>query len=278
MYYKKIFASREEAMQEQKAKGFKHIHIINGDYCYKALTVNDEHYTGMVAHNPDESDVVSLVKECADCCKILRYIPNPEWELGVAPIEHNYITGLITRLFAKRTFVQGELQRIDWYADEMETDLVIRVEVVYERDAVGFATRRTTTRTWIKEDGTDASPQKITIKNYTSDMLGQIDEGVRRRGNLVKGIQMPVMGMLLATISAKDGESEIERQSRIILLGRKFLSDNKKYFTAFTEDSNREIVNVIEGSTDFWMDNVIDGNGTTIRQYLVNELNIGGIG
>lgn len=211
-------------------------------------------------------------------CKIYRYVPEDQKHNKTnAPVGHDYITGLTTRLFAKRTLIKGELIKVEWYADEEKTDLVIVVDIVYERDPLGFATRRTTTRTWIREDGTEATPKKVTIKAYSDDMLSQIEEGQRRRGNLVKGIQMPVMGMLIATIPAKSGESEVERQGRIVLLGRKFLSDNKQYFTAFTEDSNREIVEVIEGSTDFWMDNIIDGNGTTIRQYLLNELNIGGV-
>lgn len=211
--------------------------------------------------------------------KIYRYVTDvSDYNVFHAPIDLNYNTGLTTTLFAKRLFNQGELQRVEWHSTDELNDIILSVDIVYQRDSVGFATRRTTTRTWYKENGEEALPKKITEKVYSIDPISQIEEGERRRGNLVKSLQMPIIGFLLSTIPPKDGETEIERSSRIILLGRKFLRDNKEYFTAFIEDSNREVSEIIANSTDFWMDNIIDEeNGTTIRDYLLNQLDIGGV-
>lgn len=211
-------------------------------------------------------------------CKIYRYVDNiRDYNLIKAPVGLDYVTGLTVKLYPKRTFVKGELQKVEWHSSQDYNDLIIKVDIIYERDLTGFATKRTTTRTWYREDGTEALPKKITEKVYSSDMISQIEEGQKRRGNLIKGLQIPMVGFLLHTVAPLEGESELERSARIIKLGRKFLSDNKKYFTEFIEDSNREITEVIEEATEFWMDNIIDANGTTIRQYILNEINIGGI-
>jgi hypothetical protein len=278
LYYKKIFPSREEAMIAKRDIGFKHLYIINGDYCYKSLVQTDEYYTDMSEHMSDESDIVSLVKEEPDHVRIYRFIPVADSDLNVAPIERNYITGLVTRLQARRTFNHGELNKIYWYGDGTTNDLIIKVDVAYERDTIGFAVRRTTTRTWLREDGTDATPNKYTEKFYNTDLLGAIDEGIRRRGNIVKGLQLPILGTMTATIPALSGESEPERQARIITIGRRFLGAYKEHFNAFVEDSNKQIIEEMELANDFWLDNIIDANGTTIRMMVLYELNIGGIG
>jgi hypothetical protein len=154
------------------------------------------------------------------------------------------------------------------------SDLVIVVDIVYDRDSLGFAAKRTTTRTWICEDGTEAAPKKITEKIYSLDSLSQIQEGIQRRRNIVESLQMPVLGSMLATIPAKVQESETERQSRILTSGRRFLAAHKRSFTNFIEDSNKIIITDIQNADDFWLDNIIDQNGTTIRSLIITCLSI----
>ena len=211
--------------------------------------------------------------------KVYRYIQdaNKKYRLSEVPKGHNYSSGLTDTLYPKRHFNQGELYKVEHFSDEARTDLIIRVDIVYTRDALGFALDRTTTRTWIKENGEDHPNTKVTRKVYHQGTLDPIEEGIRRRGNIVKGLQMPILGMMMATISTKSGESEPERQARIVKLGRKFLAENKEDFTMFTEDSNRQIVDNVKESTDFWIDNIIDANGTTIRLYILAQLDIGGL-
>lgn len=124
---------------------------------------------------------------------------------------------------------------------------------------------RTTRRTWIREDGTEHETVKISVKEY--DALAQIKEGIRRRGNIVDGLQIPVLGMMIATVQDMS-------QTDIILLGRDFLKKYQNEFIAFTHESNAAILTAIQNAQDEWLDNVVDANGTTIRMYILNELNI----
>lgn len=207
--------------------------------------------------------------------KIYRYVEDKSLHnLRVAPVGLDYITGLTTKLYPKRTFNKGELNLVEWYGDEEKTDLILKVEIDYTRNPLGFADYRTTTRTWYLENGEEASPKKITKKKYSDDMLGQIEEGIKRRGNLVKALQIPVLGSMLATIQIRTDENEQQRQNRVLLLGRQFLAQHKSSFTNFIEDSNKDIIGEVEGSADFWLDNVIDQNGTTIRKMIIHSLTI----
>jgi hypothetical protein len=83
--------------------------------------------------------------------------------------EVNYKTALRTRLFPKKTFDQGELQKVEYYATFDGTtysDPVLKVDVTYTRDSQGFASSRTTTRTWYYTDGTEIDETKVTQKYY----------------------------------------------------------------------------------------------------------------
>ena len=169
------------------------------------------------------------------------------------------------------------MYKTEYYANDDLTDLVLKVDINYIRDSLGFAQERTTTRTWIKENEESHEDVKTTKKYYRQGTLSPIEEGVRRRGNVIKGLQMPILGMMMATIPPQQNENEEARKSRIIKLGRKFLAENKEKFTFFVEDSNREIVEDVQESTDFWIDNIIDAQGTTIRAYIIAQLSIGGL-
>jgi hypothetical protein len=186
----------------------------------------------------------------------------------------NYKTGLTKNLFPDRVFTKGELNFVGWYSDEAKTDLVIQVTIAYIRDSLGFATSRTTTREWLDDTG-QVALTKTSKKEY--DDIAQIKEGVTRRGNIIKGLQKPTLGMLIATEPALPNETEPERQNRLILEGRTFLANHKQAFTLFEEDSNRGVSDDITNATEPWLDNIIDGNGTTIRAYILNELDIGGV-
>jgi len=186
----------------------------------------------------------------------------------------NYKTELIKSLHPSRVFSRGELGKVEWFSDSDLTDLILQVEMEYTRDSLGFALHRITTRSWMNKSGNFHINKKVTIKKYSD--LEQIAEGKTRRGNIIDGLQKPILGMMLATVIADDGESETERQTRIIMEGRTFLATHKAKFTLFVEDSNREIYQEILNATEYWLDNNISET-MTIRDYILNELNIGGI-
>ncbi len=197
------------------------------------------------------------------------------------PVDIDYKTGLKEKLHPRYTYIKGELQKTIYYGtyDESESleadrfkDPTVRVDIVYERDAMGFARKRTTERYWYYKDGTyDVTLRKTTTKYYDNTMT--IVEGKRRRGNIVTNMTMPIMGMMMGTELGKEG-SPFSSQEDIIIEGRRWLASHKADFIDFVDDSNPTISASISTDVTAWLDNYIDGNGTTIRMYMLNELNI----
>ena len=113
--------------------------------------------------------------------KIYRYMTDdpPHCKLE-APIDHNYITDLTIRLHPKRTMVKGEVQKVEWFSDEATTDLILKVDINYTRDPLGFALDRTTIRTWINEDETIHTVTSGTPEDGTS---GVFDSGIMDAGS-----------------------------------------------------------------------------------------------
>ena len=260
--YVKNFNNREQAM----AFKYQHklaVHIYN-ETQWKFMSI-DQEFEGEPLEL-ESLDTSLLVEDILNPrhCKLYRFMDISSSKEYDAPRGHNYVLGLNTKLFPVRTFVQGELQSVYWYSDIEKKDLVLKVEATYNRDLLGFALTRQTIRTWLREDGTEHGWVKISIKEY--DMLAQINEGVRRRGNIVKGIQMPVLGMMIQTIQGKS-------QGEIILMGRDFLKKYQSDFTAFQNDSNAGIISQIQNATESWLNNQI-GGGATIRTYIIGQLDI----
>lgn len=197
---------------------------------------------------------------------------------------HNidYTKDLTQSLYPKRTFVQGELQKVEWFADQALTDKILQVDISYIRDSLGFAVSRTTTRTWYRSDGSAAPETKVTDKLYTINLNEQIVEGHKRRQNIVDGVQIPVMGFLMET------QSPALTAGQIVLLGRDFLNKMEPYFDRFvknsssitdTQDPNfgkKEIVVEFENNiVDTWLDDLPTAlGGATIRQWLIGEFSI----
>lgn len=179
----------------------------------------------------------------------------------------NYKTELTVSIYAKRDFHKGELREVIWYLDKQCTDPLIKVSIVYERDAFGFATGRTTIREWYNVDNTLNEESKITIKYYNINVLDTIEEGVKRRGNIIKSLQIPILNFLVSTVTGMEVPD-------IIQIGRDFLKVHKSSFSSFIDESHKQIQDDITNATDFWLDNVISGDGSTIRDYILEELNI----
>lgn len=205
--------------------------------------------------------------------KIYRYIKEYEYRKSDAPIEHNYVSGLSTSLYPRRTFVKGELQKVEWHSNTECSDLILKVDISYTRDPIGFAIERETIRTWVNEDETENKDKKTTKKNYTINEIDQIQEGIRRRGNIIKSLQKPILGLMIIT---KDQDPALTGLSdgEIVLVGRDFLKLHQSSFQSFESESHKQIQTDIVAATDQWLSNVIDGNGTTVRDYILNELNI----
>jgi hypothetical protein len=262
--YIKEFLNRQEAMAFKYTEKRK-IHIYEGRYMYLSI---DPDFNGELL--PLESlDTSLLVESDLDPrhCKLYRFMDTTMTSETEAPRGHNYVLGLNTKLFPVRTFIKGELQSTYWYGDEAHKDLVLKVEVIYTRDQLGFATRRITTRTWLREDGTEHEDKKLSIKTY--DSLAQIKEGIKRRGNIVDGLQIPVLGLMMQVVDNMTS-------SEILILGREFLKQHQTSFIAFVNESNHSVIYDMLDAQDEWLDIEVFP-GLTIRGYILNELNIYGI-
>lgn len=217
--------------------------------------------------------------------KIYQYVPETTiHDPYIFPADIDYKTGLTISLFPARVMVQGELQEVTYYAeyDALEAyeldkfkQPVLKVEINYTRDSLGFAQYRSTTRSWYYEDGTMCtSVQKITSKVY--DFLGTIAEGKRRRQNIIDGSMIPVLGMMIQTclVAPQQNPPLFATQPELVLEARRFLSSCKAHIIDFVDDSSTEFSDWLSTATEVWLNNVIHQNGTTIRQWLMNEIDV----
>jgi len=166
--------------------------------------------------------------------------------------------------------IKGEVTCVEYYSDEALTDLILCVDIVYNRDALYLATDRTVVRTWFKEDGLAHSITKVTKKNYTINIDDQIKEAHRRRQNIIDRLLLVVLGMMKATMPE-------ESLNNILIDGRGFNHDYEVPLASYVSVGGPEILVTISGATmsgitGNWGDNVINASGTTIRQYMMEEL------
>ena len=188
----------------------------------------------------------------------------------------NYKTQLNTRLFPVHTFNKGELQRTMYYGtydEETETysEPVLCCDFAYTRDPLNFAIKRDTVRKWFRTNEVlEESSVKTSTKYY--DQQQRIREGKRRRGNVMDDITITVMGMIIATELPKGELSPYSNETEVVAEGKRFLAYHKDAFTNYIDDANEQIIDDIILDSTHWLSNIIDGNGTTILDYLVNEL------
>jgi hypothetical protein len=208
------------------------------------------------------SDIVNAHTNIENPCKIYRYVKKDVIKNHFHNI--NYKTQVEPRLHQKYTVEKGEVQKVEYYSDEALTDLILVVDVVYIRDTLNFATERTTTRTWIREDGTPHPETKITRKIYTIDVVDRIREAKKRRKNLIDILTSKVLGLLNQTIPDKTAQE-------IVTIGREFLATHKITFQNYVDDGHEQVFADITNASDFWMENDI-GDGRSIRQFILEEL------
>ena len=203
----------------------------------------------------------------------------------------NYKLGLKQSLIPVRQVVKGEVNRVTWYKslDEnlMPIEPILKTDIVYNRDASGFALSRVTTRTWFNVDGSENEDKKITNKYYFINPTDMIDEGLRRRKLLVNSIQMPVLDAMVEVLVPLGYSDEI-----CLLKGRafmdvydgdfnRFIANSSTVTNADNPDFGKKFIVVKlrdESNPDFveWLDRSPDsfGGSITIREYLINEFSI----
>lgn len=199
---------------------------------------------------------------------------------------------LTLNLIPKRTIVQGEVQKVEWYS-EIDGALnvsnkVLDVDIVYTRDVTGFAIYRVVTRTWYNNDGIENDEKKITVKYYAVNPSESIDEGIKRRSLIIKELQRPILASMLQVLVPL-GYSE----TAVLFRGRTFLDEYEVEFQKFTNHSSsindpaspdygmKAIIVKLRDESDTelteWLDLAppLFGGTVTIRQYIMSQLDVG---
>lgn len=202
----------------------------------------------------------------------------------------NYNIAVKPNLFPKRHMAQGELTKVEWFADTGLINKVLEVNISYIRDGFGFASERTTIRKWVMNNGGFHPDEKVTTKDYTINPIDQIVEGKRRRGNIVNDIQLPTLAFLVEVLS---GPPDNLTQTEILLMGRDFMDRFDDEFKKFIDNSStvtddqdpdfgkKKVVVAFETAsttTDGWLllnPLQLDPTGSTsILDYLVAQFSI----
>lgn len=191
------------------------------------------------------------------------------------PDSVDYIRSLTQRLHPVITDVwKGEVREITFFAsvtvnpltgEQTGTNPVVRENYVYTRNVDKIAQSRVMTIHWYRVNGTVHPAIKTREKYYTNEQA--ISEGVTRRQNIIDFMQIPLLGMLMQTIPCTYSEAVDEGG---LFFGQYVVEVETYKFSPRQQTLQTAITNDV---TFAWLDNVIDGNGTTIRDYIVDQLN-----
>ncbi len=205
-------------------------------------------------------------------CKIYDYLNQIPKDKKVPPFDVDFVTGLTAKLHRKQTMVKGEVRVEDYYLNfngASYSNPIVRETHTFTRDAFGFAMYRTTNVQWYLKCDKLSPNNKVWVKYY--DMLQTIEEGIQRRGNIVKFLQPTILGILQMTVAPSD-------LPNIILWGRSFLSYMKVHFDNFVDHSDRTLYTELQDpglvASYPWLSNVIPGTQITILQYVLSEVTI----
>lgn len=243
------------------------------------MTEAAEGQSWTVAGVTSEESVEDILDPTTDL-KIYRYIVTDHGSRKNSPIDLDYIVGLNRRLFRKEYFNRGELYKIEFYAETATgadgwptySDLIIREDIAYTRDSLGFAKERDTVITWFKEDGTAHDTSKTLYKPYS--LMESQKEGVTRRSNIISQLSLQVAGMLVATLPT----NEIYQNDQAkIEVGREFMQTHKMAMDMFVSASKRDLVAEVKYATNSWLNNVVAAPSTTIRDVIRAGVDIWGI-
>lgn len=183
----------------------------------------------------------------------------------VIPADQNYD---ILGLFKQYTFVEGELSKIVYFSKydfttETYSDPVVTEYRTYFRQD-DYYYKREIDIFWHRRDGSEGDSKK-TVKMYTPQQA--VTAGVRRRTYIVDQMKIEIAYMISQTESVDLLTAEN--------MGKLLLKDYRDQIWDYKQGDTSDLIDAITNdSTHAWLDNVIDANGTTIRQYALDSINI----
>lgn len=203
----------------------------------------------------------------------------------------NYKTGLIDRLHKYIDFddtdswFRGEIRRVTYWESPTRNNKVLEVTIQYARQPNGLLTRvndtavwgdpdfygRRTTRTWFRGDGTPHPVAKVTDKTY--DSVAAVEEGRRRRSNVVNKLTLDVLEALVYTETAGDVEAA-EAIGMPYVAKYESQLDNYRQTGDLSLKTPPSVPNITD-DTELWLDNdlaALGSPGVTIRDMILDSL------
>lgn len=286
VYTKTVLPDKlQDEVEAQIAGILERILVINGSEC--RLTLSRE---PTAAEDSLLTQIVNDHVPSYPLYKIWEFIQ----EHGVEyepPLDVDYVKGLTIRLHPKSYFDKGELVKREYYENASVnpdgsinfTNLIVQEENSFLRDIGGFVISRQKTISWVRDDETLGPITKINTKYY--DGVDKIQEGYRRRGNLIDALMMNATNSLLYnkavariietgdpnyTLTAAEVDGEIQR-------GRLFLTEYEDLFSGFKTHSDRAILTAIQNDTNHdFLDEFIPNTDPAVdfRTYIISEMTI----
>jgi hypothetical protein len=210
-------------------------------------------------------------------CKIYADLPVhivASSDKTVPPFDIDYGRTPLTRLSPVITDVfKGEVREITYYRSVsfnaygqlVGSDPILIERFVYVRDVAKMAVSRTMTIHWLLNDDTEHPEYKERLKLYSPE--AKIAEGQRLRKNIIDFCQPNVLAMIMQT-------EQVDYDTAVTLgaqLSNKYASQMSSWITS---SRGNTLLSLLEADDEIlWLDNVIDGEGNTIRGHLLNQLN-----
>lgn len=198
--------------------------------------------------------------------KIYNYINNGDpKDFTIPPFDLNYD---ILGLHKKRIFNKGELEMVEYYSQYDPTTQEYSDKVLCERREYfrinEMVNRREMTISWILEDGTTGST-KNTTKYYTPEEA--IVVGERRRSKVIATLKTNTVGVIMAVSGLTQNDAET--------LTKPFLATYADEIAQYIQGYEEPLKTIILTTSSFpWLDLVIDQQGTLVRHFIYDGINI----
>lgn len=178
-------------------------------------------------------------------------------------------------LISKETFVRGEKTKVEYFDSYDETikvysDLVVQVDIIYEKDVHENYTTRTKTHKWINDD----EDETITETKTTDKVYSPIDwmkAAERRRWNIVTSVKAMVVGYIMATEWVDQATAED--------MWKPFMSGHTIAMSQYKDWDRDILVNDItaqDGSVHAWLNNPVwadwEWNPITVKDAILAQL------
>lgn len=236
----------------------------------------------------EESDMDAIVAS-HDSDLVLPYFKIYDFLTGNAPEDKNQLPcnidfkTMLHFALVKKTLPKdkGKPTAVEYYeklVNGVYTNLVCRIDFTLTYDAGGFITEKIAMLKWYKTDDSMGMMGKNIgrVFDQVIDAEPRIKEGKQRRGSVVNGLQLPILAGLIESEATLVDETADEKQLRMILIGREFLTFHKVDFDNFIDHSDQAIVTTVTNDADpghAFLDNTVTSwGGITIRAFILNEL------